>query len=385
MAWAPVFTKKCLHETETAMLSLFSDPYLLNKFGLTELHKATLNSSNGSFEGMLLSSSRATIDSINTWGRSTLSWAAERGDQKMIQQLLHCGADPNKADELGKTPLHWALGHNSHVSLTTLLNAGAEINRKDHYGRTTLMLFVQLHDDINITRLLLDSGANMTARDLWGGTVFHYAASADHPRVLIYLLERGGDLNVEDYSSHTALQAACLQQSHRALKALLHHKKLDHTYSQTRTGATILHIAAWFGDSSTSKIFCAARLKGINVEKQEQYGWTALQLAQWRRDENARWSEAACRPPDQDPVARYAAFLEVLDSLVDPILESNFPQRSRVGLAEAYEAKFEKILELESVDSEIGSTVSDGPDSTESDDGWEDWCDAPERLLPQDQ
>ncbi len=348
-AWAPVFTKKCFNETETAMLSLFSDPYLLNKFGLTELHKASSNSSNGSFKGMLLSSSRATIDPIDTWGRSTLSWAAEWGDQKMIQQLLHRGADPNKADELGKTPLHWALGHNSLVSLTTLLSAGAAINRKDHYGRTTLMLSVQLHDDINITRLLLDSGANMTSRDLWGGTVFHYAASADHPRVLTYLLERGGDLNVENYSSHTALEAACSQQSHRALKTLLHHEKLDHTYIKSRTGATILHVAAWFGDLSTFKVFCAARLKGVNVEKQEQYGWTALHLAQWRRDENAKWSKAAYRPPDQDPAACYAAFLEVLDSLVDPVLESSFPRHSRVGLAEAYEAKFEEISELESV------------------------------------
>ena len=311
------------------MRSLFNDQSSLDTFGFTELHEASLGISTKSFSNLLSCSPRTIVDQLDAERRSTLSWAAQRGDLEMIRQLLSHGADPNLADEGGKTPLHWAAYKGEFFSLETLLDAGAEINKRDHRGRTALVIAIHNCDNVNVLKLLLDRGADVASEDSTGCAVIHFAALHDRPNALAYLVERGGDINIEDHLGNTPLANAILNQSHRALESLLARKEFDPTHIGSLYGGTILHVAAWASGLPALTLLCATTLRRVDVQKKNSSGWTALQIAQFRRDRNETWSQEALQPPDEDPAKWYVAFLEVLDSIVGPGIESSFPPQSR--------------------------------------------------------
>ena len=135
------------------MLRLVNDRTLLDTFGFTELHEASLGISKQPFGNSLMSCPRAAIDEVDAGQRSTLSWAAQRGDLDVIQQLLSRGADPNKPDGCGMTPLHWAGKNGGLAAMTALLKAGANINQNDHCDQTALMYAVKFCDDLDTTKM----------------------------------------------------------------------------------------------------------------------------------------------------------------------------------------------------------------------------------------
>lgn len=258
LAWVSILVEDCPNETTRAMQSLFNDRSLLDTFGFTELHEACLGLSNKSFGDLLLSSSRATIDQVDAGQRNTLSWASQRGDVEMIQQLLSRGADPNKADGSGLTPLHWACNKGGYLSLKALINAGADINRKDDRGRTTLMYAVKFGDDVETIKMLLDFDADMALRDCDGRTAIHFAGWKDRPKVLSYLLEKGDDISVKDHAGYAPYAYAMLYQSHDVLKAFCNHENFNYAHICSHAGESILHLAARWAGLSALGILCSA-------------------------------------------------------------------------------------------------------------------------------
>lgn len=383
LAWESTFGERTLNETKRAMRSLFNDRSLLDTFGFTDLHEAYLGVSSRSFGDLLVSSSRAVTDQVDAGQRSTLSWAAQRGDLETIQQLLSRGADPNKADRRGTTPLHWAAENGGYYSLKALLSAGADVNRKDGRGRTTLMYAVIVGDDVKPTKMLLDFGADIASKDDSGTTAIHIAGARDRPKVLTYFADMGGDINGDDQYGRAPFAYAILYQSYQSLKALLDHETFDCTHTSIRTQESILHFAVRQGDLASLKLLRFATLKGVNVEERDQYGRTALRIAQLCRDNNARWSEDEVQPPDEDPVKWYAAFVEILTSISDPGAETAFVQQVRVESAEGDDAESAERGQIESIEIEEDEiTKNDENKRTKSDEESEDWQDASELPVP---
>lgn len=383
LAWESILAGKSLDETGRAMRSLFSDRSLLDTFGFTELHEASLGVSNKSFGDLLLSSSRATIDEVDAGQRSTLSWASQRDDLEMIHQLLNRGADPNKADGCGMTPLHWAGGSGSYLSQKALLDAGADVNRQDDSGRTTLMYAVDFGDDVETIKMLLDSHADMASRDCDGRTAIHFASWKDRPRVLSYFLEKGDDINVKDLAGYAPFAYAMLYQSHHVLKAFCNHENFNYAHICSRTEESILHLAARWADLSALKILHSARLRGVDVQKCDKHRCTALRVAQWRRDENVRWSDDELLSPDEDPLRCYAAIMELLDSMIDlGAVPSSLPL-VRFESVESSDSESAERGQTEFLESEGDETrESDQEGSTEGDEESEDWQDASEIPVP---
>ncbi|OAQ71914.1 ankyrin repeat-containing protein [Pochonia chlamydosporia 170] len=93
----------------------------------------------------------------DTYGRTPLLWAADRGHVETIGLLLNNGASINAVDNRKMTALHLAIkgGHGGVIPF--LIKNGARVNSKDDSGNTPLLLALRSGSK-DITKLLLQSG-----------------------------------------------------------------------------------------------------------------------------------------------------------------------------------------------------------------------------------
>jgi ankyrin repeat protein len=172
------------------------------------------------------------VGACDSFGRSPLHLAAQRGAAGDVRVLLAHGADARARDDRGLTPLHDAatravasllIRHGADVNALTeddgqaplhrarsaevaaaLLDAGAETDRHDAMGRTPLHHAV-LEDRGEVARLLLARGADVSAPDLEGVTPLHFVRS----RLMAALLVgAGADPNVPTADGETSLHWA---------------------------------------------------------------------------------------------------------------------------------------------------------------------------------
>jgi ankyrin repeat protein len=171
----------------------------------------------------LLLANGSDVDAKNQLGRSALMEAASSGALDIVKILLDKGADVNATDEAGWSPLMMACrwGHLEVVKL--LLDRGANVNTKALNGRTALMeasarddqltrwyqhlwyvlTHISLRDrgpyihrdlgarDREVVKLLLRTGADVTARDKDGWTALTRAKTRGHKEIVELLRAHG--------------------------------------------------------------------------------------------------------------------------------------------------------------------------------------------------
>jgi hypothetical protein len=134
---------------------------------------------------MALLKNRHNPDVKDTYDRSPLSWAVEKGHEAVVKLLLEKGAELEAKDNrYGQTPLSWAAvkGHEAVVKL--LLEKGAELESKDNgSGRTPLSWTVENGHEA-VVKLLLEKGVELESKDKWGRTPLSWAAENGHGAVV---------------------------------------------------------------------------------------------------------------------------------------------------------------------------------------------------------
>ncbi len=86
----------------------------------------------------LLMSHDATVDSVDSNGRTPLMWAAQRGKADVVKVLLDAGANIGAANDGGWTPLHYSMSYNHAATTELLLERGASKELLNRQGKTPL-------------------------------------------------------------------------------------------------------------------------------------------------------------------------------------------------------------------------------------------------------
>ncbi|CAN6203144.1 unnamed protein product [Urochloa humidicola] len=171
----------------------------------------------------------------------TLCYAASKGDDFLMHQLLKRGVDPNESDNYWHTALHVAASTGHEQCVRLLLEYGADPNARDAEGRVPLWEALSRRHHA-AARLLADAGGDLSSGDAalfaraavesgdaalledvarhgvdvaaaavrWdgGATALHRAVLQGNAAMVAALLERGADPDAEDAAGRTPRDTA---------------------------------------------------------------------------------------------------------------------------------------------------------------------------------
>jgi ankyrin repeat protein len=137
-------------------------------------------------------------------------------------------ADVNLRADDGTTPLMAAAASGCGWNLLELISLGADVNAQNHYGETALSK-AAARGDVAILRLLLKHGAGASVNipdRLHKVTPLMQATIAGHTRAVRLLLQAGADLSARDFRGRTALDYAQQGTSpeHRVIARLIKYR-----------------------------------------------------------------------------------------------------------------------------------------------------------------
>jgi len=144
-------------------------------------------------------------------GTTPLMYAALYGDTALVKTLLDAGADPNVADDGNATALMWAIPDLEKTKL--LIDRGANVSARSDDGRTPLMIAAGLPAAEPVARLLIDQGAKVRDRgpSLFGDVSPLILAAYNGDEAMFRMLaEKGADLESDGVPALAfSLRAQC--------------------------------------------------------------------------------------------------------------------------------------------------------------------------------
>ncbi|GAB2284890.1 hypothetical protein Dimus_019343 [Dionaea muscipula] len=177
----------------------------------------------------------------------SLCFAASRGDEPLLHQLLKRGSDPNELDTNGRTALHIAAANGKDSCAVILLEYGADPNIKDSEGSVPLWdAIVGRHKAV--IQLLVSNDAILPSSNV--GQYSCYAVEQNELDLLKDIVRHGGDITLPKSNGTTALHAAVSLGNAEIVKFLLRH--------------------------------------GAEVDKPDTHGWTPRSLADYHGNEEIK-------------------------------------------------------------------------------------------------
>jgi ankyrin repeat protein len=166
----------------------------------------------------------ADVNAANDYGVTPLSAACASGSTAIVELLLASGAKPNTANAAGETPLMIAARTGAADAVRALVKAGAAIEAREvSRGQTALMWGAAGHDNVDVLRALVDSGADVDAPSDSGLTALMFAAREGNLPGARFLLAAGAGPNHVSTDGITPLLMATVRGHWEVAGLLLEH------------------------------------------------------------------------------------------------------------------------------------------------------------------
>src|SRR5437867_4481083 len=321
--------------------------------GERPLHFAARGPGPGTMPQILLAKG-ADPNARDAHDRSPLHSAASGRDVEVVQVLLDGKADVNAANDEGRTPLHLAAARRNWDVAVALLKAGASLSAQDRGGKVPVALAregdveagvrfaAQLYeralqdrragDRLQEVRKALKADPSALREGGREGTLLHVAAALRQSDLVKVLLDAGADVTARDATGKTALHRACWGHDPPTVERLL--AAGADANGRDDAGRAPLHVAA---DSPARAATAELLLKhGADAEARDKQGLTPLETAATSlQDSRAEFLEAVLSVGAKTDVyaaaalGREAALAKLLDG--EPALGNGGPGAHRAS------------------------------------------------------
>ncbi|HNR32696.1 MAG TPA: ankyrin repeat domain-containing protein [Candidatus Hydrogenedentes bacterium] len=158
----------------------------VDEYGLCPLHAAAFN--NAAEVARYLVEQGTPVDARSGKGNTALHLAAENGAIDAVKALIASGADlsAKTSDEWRELPLHRAAYFSQDKVVAHFLDLGIDVNAKAATGSVPLTLSAE-KGDLDLVKLLLERGADVTVKGAQGLTAKEWAARRNQQATVDYL------------------------------------------------------------------------------------------------------------------------------------------------------------------------------------------------------
>lgn len=192
------------------LLEYHADPAIRNVAGRIALQEAIKNRHDGSAK--LLIENGAPIQNKDVGGWSALHGASFEGRLGICKILVAKGAELDAPTSNGTTALAWAVDSSHAACVKYLMLMGANFRTENLSGDQPIHTACR-RGSLPIVRMLLDAGVDIEVRDsVQNETPLLKAASTGKTDVILFLLERGADMRAKTLYGRDVLQHARLHE-----------------------------------------------------------------------------------------------------------------------------------------------------------------------------
>ena len=278
-AWMNIFssTEPATAERLRAMFPCREGGY--DEWQFSKLHKIILGLDSSDL-GNYLAHYPSETNVTDCTGRSTLFWAARRGDDVAVELLLKANANANLVANTGETVLYSALRSGSIACTKLILAAMTGVHYDERSPFSALHGAARYIDEEALIKSLVKAGLDPNIPDDYGSCPIFSTMVNDNSIAAATLLDLGADIDSQDDDGDTPLMEALFRHADTVTQLLLQRgAKYSSIYS---TGDSILHLAAKSGGIRTLDMLMTAELKGIDPYYLNREGKTATRVAQER-------------------------------------------------------------------------------------------------------
>lgn len=272
-----------------ALLKAGADPNARDNFDNTPLHIACKRPQTGSTENppivLALLLAGADPNARNRDYETPLHAAADWGTPELIAALLDAGADPTVRNNYGYAPkdLVAQFGANMDTeAYSVLAQAAAEME-------ALYELAFWATPTVETVTAYLESGGDPNARNMYGISPLHFAATHDDPAVITALLRAGADIEARHERDVTALHLAATRSENPAVITALLRGGAD-IEARAENGLTPLYFAAF--SNKNPAVITTLLNAGANINARAANGktpWDAAQQNEALKGTDAYW------------------------------------------------------------------------------------------------
>ncbi len=144
------------------------------------------------------------------------------GDLWAVNTFLAAGINPNARNEREETALIVAAARGDLPVVRATLSGGADVNARDRNNRTALMRAILAGHEAVARHMLESAKVDVNLQEKFGQSAL-MMASWRMPQLVPLILDKGGEVNLQDTDGETALVRASLAGRVEVVRQLLKH------------------------------------------------------------------------------------------------------------------------------------------------------------------